>query len=151
MSQDIRRTMSGPGRPDRVMPALNPTRVWWGLVFITLASLAVLHVIGILDWNQTVNQWWPVAIIGWALAEMLDARRFSATAAIIAATGLGLLADEQHWAGRGIIWSAVFAGIGAAIMFGPARRKASPGQQGASPDGHDAEADGAAAGSPRAG
>ena len=130
--------MSGPGRPDRAMPALNLTRVWWGLVFIALGGLAVLHVIGILDWNQTVDQWWPVAIIGWALAEMLTARRFSATAAIIAATGLGLLADEQHWTGRGIIWSAVFAGIGAAIMFGPARRKAPPGRQGASSDGHDA-------------
>ena len=143
--------MSGPGRPDSAMPALNPTRVWWGLVFITLAGLAVLHAAGIVDWNQTVSQWWPVAIIGWALAEMLAARRFSATAAIIAAAGLGLLADEQHWAGRGIIWSVVFAGIGAAIMFGPARRKAPPGQQEASPDGHDAETDPAAAGSPRAG
>ena len=151
MSQNLRRNTSGPSRPGRAMPALNPTRAWWGLVFIALGGLAVLHVTGIVDWNQTVDHWWPVAIIGWALAEMLTARRFSATAAIIAAAGLGLLADEQHWTGRGIIWSAVFAGIGAAIMFGPARHRAPPGQQEASPDGHDAETDTAAAGSPRAG
>ena len=151
MIQNLRRNTSGPGRPDSARPALSPTRAWWGLVFITLGGLAVLHVTGIVDWNQTVDHWWPVAIIGWALAEMLTARRFSAAAAIIAAAGLGLLADEQHWTGRGIIWSAVFAGIGAAIMFGPARHKAPPGQQETSPAGHDAETDTAATGSPRAG
>jgi hypothetical protein len=73
-----------------------------------------------------------VAIVGWALAEMLARRRFSVTAAIIAATGLGLLAGERHRADCGIVWSAVFAGIGAAIMPGAVRRKAPPGRPGAS-------------------
>ena len=43
----------------------------------------------------------------------------------VAVVGLGLLADEQHWTASGIIWSAVFVAIGAAILFRPYRRHAS--------------------------
>ena len=74
-----------------------------------------------------------MAALGWALAVMLARRRFSVTAAIIAATGLGLLADERHWADCTIVWSAVFAGIGAAIMLGAVRRKAPAGRPGSVP------------------
>ena len=150
MQQNKGQDISDPGRTATALPVLNPTRVWWGLVFGALGVLGVLHVAGILDWNQTVDDWWPIAIIGWPLTAMLAGRRLSATAAVIALIGLGLLADEQHWTGRGIIWSAVFAAIGAAITFGHGRPKATPSPPGTPPGGHDIQADTAAAGSPRA-
>jgi hypothetical protein len=118
---DTRSIAERNGAPSR----LRPNRAWWGLVFVALGGLGVLHVAGVLDWNQTVGHWWPMAIIGWPIAEMLTAQRFSTTAAVVAVVGLGLLADEQHWTARGIIWSAVFVAIGAAILFRPYRRHAS--------------------------
>lgn len=118
---DTRSAAERTGAPAR----LRPNRAWWGLVFVALGGLGVLHVAGVLDWNQTVGHWWPVAIVGWPIAEMLTARRFSTTAAIVAVVGLGLLADEQRWTARGIIWSAVFVAIGAAILSRPYRRHAS--------------------------
>jgi hypothetical protein len=91
-------------------------------MFIALGGLGILHVLDILNWGNVVGEWWPVAIIGWALAEMLTARRFSATAAVIAAIGVGLLADEQDRTGSGVVWSAVFIAIGMAILYGHSHR-----------------------------
>ena len=107
----------------KASPTLTLTRVWWAMVFVWLGGLGVLHVLGVLDWSRSVGGWWPVAIVGWGAAEMFAARRFSLSAAIVTIVGLGLLADEQRWTGRGFIWSALFVAIGAAILFGGRRHK----------------------------
>ena len=113
-------------RPVKALPTPTLTRVWWAMVFVWLGGLGVLHVLGVLDWSRSVGGWWPVAIVGWGATEMLAARRFSPSAAIVTTVGLGLLADEQHWTGRGFIWSALFVAIGTAILFGGRRRKRLP-------------------------
>ena len=116
-------TLPPDDRPVKALPTLTLTRVWWAMVFVWLGGLGVLHVLGVLDWSRSVGGWWPVAIVGWGAAEMFAARRFSLSAAIVTIVGLGLLADEQRWTGRGFIWSALFVAIGAAILFGGRRHK----------------------------
>jgi hypothetical protein len=114
------RTRTAPSA--RSIAAPRPTRIWWALVFIALGALGILQVLGVVDWDRAVGGWWPVAIIGWGLAEMLTARRFLPAAAIAAAIGLGLLSDEQDWPVGGLVWSAVFIGIGIAVLTGGDRR-----------------------------
>ena len=72
---------------------------------------------GVVDWNTTVGVWWPVALIGWAAAEMINARRLTVAGSIIVAIGLGLLASNLDWPTRGLVWSALFLGVGAAILW----------------------------------
>jgi len=55
---------------------MKPVRMWVGVVLITLGVIAILDAIGTLDWDRTVGEWWPVAIIGWGLAETIQDRTF---------------------------------------------------------------------------
>jgi hypothetical protein len=88
------------------------------MVFVAAGVLGLLSVAGVADWDGIVGRWWPIAFVGWAVAEMVAARRVTAFAAIIVVIGLGILADNLAWAGRGIIWSSLFLGVGGAILWG---------------------------------
>lgn len=102
---------------------MKPVRVWVGLVFLAMGALGVLELTGTLDWDQTIDQWWPVAIIGWGIADMLADRRVTLGGTIIAAIGLTLLGDEQGWAIEGLTWTLLFLFIGGAILLGPTARR----------------------------
>jgi LiaF transmembrane domain len=103
-------------RPPQVR-RLSLSRLWWGLVFLTAGVLGILAVADVVDWGSTVGDWWPLAFIGWAVTEMIGARRLTLSGAIIVAIGLGVLADNLEWPSRGIVWSALFLGIGIAILW----------------------------------
>jgi hypothetical protein len=96
---------------------MNPMRLWLGLLFVALGLFGVLDVTGTLDWEASVGQWWPLAVIAFGLAEMASCRRVTLGPAIITAIGVGLLADEQHWASEWV-WPLLLAGIGLAILLG---------------------------------
>jgi hypothetical protein len=100
----------------RYHPSLS--RLWWGLVFVVAGVIGILAVAGVVDWNTTVGVWWPAALIGWAAAEMINARRLTVAGSVIVAIGLGLLAGNLDWPVRGLVWSALFLGAGVAILWG---------------------------------
>jgi|SRR5512132_1245158 hypothetical protein len=100
---------------------MKPTRIWLGLLFLALGVFGVLDVTGILAWNDTVGQWWPVAIIAFGLADMATEHRVTFGPAIITAIGVALLADQQNWANDTLIWSLLLGGIGLGILFGLGR------------------------------
>lgn len=102
---------------------MKPVRIWAGLVFLAMGVLGILELTGTLDWDRTIDQWWPVAIIGWGIADMLTDRRITLGGSIITAIGLALLADEQGWAIEGLTWTLLFLFIGAAILIGPIARR----------------------------
>ena len=102
---------------------MRPVRMWAGLIFLTLGILGILAMTGTLDWDKTVGEWWPVAIIGWALAGMFTERTFDLDWSILAVFGIALLADQQGWAVEGLIWTMMFLFIGAAILIAPTLRK----------------------------
>lgn len=95
---------------------MSPVRLWVGLVFLAMGVLGILDVTDTVAWSQTFEEWWPVAIVGWGLAEMLAAKRWTLGGTIIAAIGVVLLADEQAWPAEGLVWSMLFLLLGVAIL-----------------------------------
>ena len=106
---------------------MSGTRVWVGLMFLALGVLGILAIVGVLDWDQTVGEWWPVAIIGWPVSEMVAKRRISVDGIVVAAIGVALLADEQQWAAGSLIWTTLFLLIGVAVLTEPFRKHGSEG------------------------
>lgn len=100
---------------------MKPTRVWLGSLLLALGVFGVLDWTGALAWDDSVGQWWPVAIIAFGLAEMATEHRVTFGQAIITAIGVALLADQQNWASSVLIWSLLLGGIGVGILFGAGR------------------------------
>jgi hypothetical protein len=104
---------------------VNPIRIWIGLVCLVLGVLGMLDVAGIIDSSRTIGQWWPIAIVGWGLADMLR-DGISLGAGIVVAIGVGLLADQQGWASGSLLWSTLFALVGIAVLAGLGRKQTPP-------------------------
>jgi hypothetical protein len=118
---------------------MNPVRLWLGLLFVALGLFGILDVTGVLAWEASVGQWWPLAVVAFGVAEMATCRRVTLGPAIITAIGVGLLADEQQWASEWV-WPLLLAGIGLAILLGVDRHS--------KPDHQPAEREQARIGSP---
>jgi len=65
---------------------------------------------------ETIAQWWPLAVIGWALVDMLARRRVTLGGVIWAAIGITLLADAQAWLSDTLVWSSLAVFIGLALL-----------------------------------
>ena len=46
---------------------MKPSTVWIATVLLALGVCGILDAAGIVDTSQTIAQWWPIAIVGWAL------------------------------------------------------------------------------------
>ena len=95
---------------------MKPSTVWIAIVLLALGVCGILDAAGVVDSSQTIAQWWPLAVIGWAVSEMLAARRVTLGSVICSAIGLTLLADTQGWANGALLWSALAITIGIAIL-----------------------------------
>ena len=97
---------------------MKPSTVWIATVLLALGVCGILDAAGVVDTSQTIAQWWPLAIVGWALAAMLGERRLTLGGVICAAIGLTLLADAQAWASGTLVWSSLVLFIGLAMLVG---------------------------------
>lgn len=97
---------------------MRVTRLWLALVFLALGVFGVLDATGVVDAGATIGGWWPVAIIGWVVLEMVDNRTVSLGLMIVLGLGLGLLADQQDWSVGSLLWSALFVFVGGWILAG---------------------------------
>ena len=95
---------------------MSPVRVWFGLVFLAMGVLAVLDATGVVAWSSAFDGWWPVAITGWALAEMVARKRIELGWVVVALVGCALLAERQAWTGEAVVWSVLFLLVGAALL-----------------------------------
>ena len=102
---------------------MKPSTVWIAIVLLALGVCGILDVAGVVDSSQTIAQWWPLAIVGWAVAEMLGARRVTLGGAVCAAIGITLLADAQAWADGAVLWSALAIAIGLVILVDAVLRR----------------------------
>ncbi len=102
---------------------MSPVRLFFSLVFLAMGILAILDAAGTIAWSQTFEEWWPAAIVGWGLADMLAGRRVSLGGAVVITIGLALLADEQAWVVEPLLWSALFMLAAAAILIPAAHKK----------------------------
>ncbi len=96
---------------------MKPTTVWIAIVLLALGVCGILDAAGVADSSQTIGQWWPIAIVGWAVAEMLGARRVTFGGVVCTAIGVTLLADTQAWASDALLWSGLAIAIGLAILL----------------------------------
>ena len=95
---------------------MRPSTVWIAIVLLAVGVCGILDAAGVVASSQTIAQWWPLAIVGWALLEMLAERRITLGGVICAAVGVTLLADTQHWAGDAVVWSSLAIVIGVAVL-----------------------------------
>jgi hypothetical protein len=102
---------------------MRPGSVWVGLVLLAVGVCGVLDATGVVDSSQTIGQWWPLAVIGWPLVEMLATRRFTLGGVVCASVGLALLADLQQWASDTVVWSALAIFLGLAVLSAVAFRQ----------------------------
>lgn len=102
---------------------MNPRSVWVGVVLLSVGACGFLDAAGIVESSRTIADWWPLAVITWPLAEMPTTKHASLSGTICAGVGLALLADLQHWASGGVVWSglAVFVGLAVLTAAGLAR------------------------------
>ncbi len=96
---------------------MSPVRVWFGLVFLAMGVLAILDATGAVAWSNAFDEWWPVAIVGWGLADMVADRRLKVGGVVVTAIGCALLAEQQAWAGEALVWSVLFLLVGMAILL----------------------------------
>ena len=97
---------------------MKPCAIWVAIVLLVVGVCGILDAASVLDWNRTVGQWWPLVIIGWAIADMVPVRRLTLGGTIWVAIGLTLLADVQEWAGDAFVWSSLALFIGVALLAG---------------------------------
>ena len=95
---------------------MKPSTVWIAIVLLALGVCGILDAAGVVASSQTIAQWWPLAIVGWALIEMLAGRRITLGGVICTAIGVTLLADTQHWASDAVVWSSLAIVIGVASL-----------------------------------
>jgi hypothetical protein len=102
---------------------MKPSTVWIAIVLLAVGGCGILDAAGVVDSTQTIGQWWPIAIVGWAIAEMAGERRVTLGGVICLAVGITLLADAQAWASDAIVWSAFAITLGLAILVDAGLRR----------------------------
>ncbi len=95
---------------------MRPSTIWIVIVLLAVGVCGILDAAGVIDSSQTIGQWWPLAVVGWAVAEMLGERRVTLGGVICTAIGLTLLADAQAWVNGMLLWSSLAITIGLAIL-----------------------------------
>jgi hypothetical protein len=97
---------------------MKPVRLWIGLVLVTLGVFGILDAAGTLESSQTIDRWWPVAIIGLGLIGMLVDRRISVGPGIVVVVGLLILADQQEWTDEDLFGPVLLIAIGLVVLSG---------------------------------
>jgi len=95
---------------------MKPSTIWIAIVLLALGVCGILDAAGVVDSSQTIGQWWPLAVIGWAIAEMHAERRVTLGGVICVGIGLALLADAQAWVSDTLVWSSLAVFIGLAML-----------------------------------
>ena len=102
---------------------MKPSTVWIATVLLALGVCGILDAAGIVDTSQTIAQWWPIVIVGWALTAMIGERRVTLGGVVCAAIGMTLLADAQAWASGAVVWSALAITLGLGILVDAGLRR----------------------------
>jgi hypothetical protein len=102
---------------------MKPSALWIAIVLLASGACGILDAAGVVESSQTIGQWWPLAVVGWAIAEMLAARRVTVGGIVCAAIGFTLLADAQAWASGALLWSSLAITIGLVLLVDAGLRR----------------------------
>jgi hypothetical protein len=101
---------------------MKPIRLWIGLVLVVVGVFGILDATGVLDASETIDEWWPVAIIGLGVIGMFVERRIAIGPSIIVVIGCLLLADQQEWTDEDLFGPVLLIAIGLVLLAGLWRR-----------------------------
>ena len=107
---------------------MKPLRLWVGLVLVALGVFGILDATGTLDSSETIDRWWPVAIIGLGLIGMLVERRISLGPVIVVVVGFLFLADQQAWTDEDLFGPVLLVAIGLLVLSGLRRHRPAEGE-----------------------
>jgi hypothetical protein len=102
---------------------MKPIRLWIGLVLLALGVLGILDAAGTLESSETIDRWWPVAIVGLGVIGMFVDRRISVGPTVVVVIGVLLLADQQDWTDEDLFGPVLLIGIGLILLSGLWRRR----------------------------
>jgi predicted membrane protein len=97
---------------------MKPLRLWVGLVLVAFGVFGILDATGTLDASQTIEKWWPVAIIGLGIIAMIIERRISLGPTIVVVIGVLLLAEAQEWTREDLFGPLILIAIGLMVLSG---------------------------------
>ncbi len=97
---------------------MKPIRLWIGLVLVALGVFGILDATGTLESSETIDRWWPAAIIGLGLIGMWVERRVSLGPAIVVGIGVLLLAGTLEWTDEDLFGPALLIVIGLVVLAG---------------------------------
>lgn len=100
--------------------AIDPGRAFLGLTVLTVGVLFFLDSLGVLDAGHAIDRWWPVAIIGFGIAELAGGARAAVGPVVV--TGIGVLlllatTDVVQGDVWSYVWPAAVIGVGAMILL----------------------------------
>lgn len=102
---------------------MKPIRLWIGLVLVALGVFGILDATGALDASETIDRWWPVAIIGLGVIGMFVERRIALGPGIVVVIGFLLLAGQQEWTDEDLFGPVLLIAIGLVVLSGLWRRE----------------------------
>ena len=102
---------------------MKPVRLWIGLVLLTFGVFGILDAAGALESSETIDQWWPVAIIGLGVIGMGVERRIAIGPTIVVVIGVLVLADAQDWTDEDLFGPVILSAIGLIVLSGLWRRR----------------------------
>jgi len=102
---------------------MKPGSLFIGILLVAAGLCGLLDATGVADTSQTIGQWWPLAIVAWALVDMGAVRRVTSGGIVVVAFGITLVADVQQLAASAVVWSGVAVVVGAAVLVAAVRRQ----------------------------
>jgi len=98
---------------------MSVTRIWISSILIIVGGLFLLEAIEVIDAGQTIGDWWPLAIVGAGLLELLMGRprHWLGPLVLMAIGSLILLRTTDTVTDFGpVVWAVIFIVVGLAIL-----------------------------------
>lgn len=106
---------------------MRPMRIWFGTMLVVLGVLWLLDAGGVLDAQDLLDRWWPLAVLALAGLAMAAERRVTLGPLVLAGIGAVLLIDQLEFVDTGtVVWPVIAVIAGVWIILDLGRRWTSP-------------------------
>jgi predicted membrane protein len=99
---------------------VQPGRIYVGLLLVGLGVIFLLDRAGTLEAGETLRQWWPAALIGLGLVQLIERPRSVLGPAIFVIAGVVLLLftlDLIQGSALAVIWPVALIALGLIVLF----------------------------------
>jgi hypothetical protein len=107
------------GAGERKGGIMSVTRVWIGSILVVVGGLFLLEAVDVLDAGETIGTWWPLALIGAGVLELLmgHPRHWVGPSVLMAIGGLILLRTTETITDFGpAVWAVILIILGLGVL-----------------------------------